>query len=151
MTYEECLRLFNYDKESGKLFWKLKPSNSVSIGREVGSTNSGGYLQAKKKMVHKIIWLHQKGVWPNNQLDHINGDRKDNRIENLRQVTNRINCHNKKVHREGNLLGAYFDKRRNHWRSQIRVDKYIIYLGCFKTQLEAHSAYINKCKELGFL
>lgn len=151
MTHEECLRLFNYDKESGKLYWKIKPSNSVAIGREVGSTNSNGYLQAKKKMVHKIIWLHQKGVWTDNQLDHINGNRKDNRIENLREVTNRINCQNKKVHREGNLLGAYFDKRRNHWRSQIRVDKNIIYLGCFKTQLEAHSTYINKCKELGFL
>lgn len=60
MTYEECLRLFNYDKESGKLFWKLKPSNSVSIGREVGSTNSGGYLQAKKKWYIKLFGYIKK-------------------------------------------------------------------------------------------
>lgn len=155
MTHEECLKLFSYDKESGKLYWKIKPNDRTHVGTECGHIMNCGYkhisYKGKKYLAHRLIWFIQNAVWPEKQLDHINGLKLDNRLENLREVTNRMNANNLKQHRQGHLVGSSFDKRRNKWQSYIKLDKVRKHLGYFQTQLEAHSTYINKCKELGFL
>ena len=81
-------------------------------------------------------------------VDHINGNSLDNRKENLRIVTNRENMLNTSVHRSGRLFGAIFHKKANKWMSQIRVKGIKKHLGMFKTEHEAHQAYIKAYNEL---
>ena len=86
------------------------------------------------------------------EIDHINGDRIDNRIENLRLVTRRENQQNQKIHRAGRLAGTYYnkiyhnDKIYHYWLSQIKIDSKQIHVGYYKTEQEAHEAYKIACK-----
>lgn len=85
-------------------------------------------------------------------VDHINGDKLDNSMENLRIVTHRENCQNMKCHREGNLVGAsYCGARRYpayHWKSRIYIDGKTKHLGTFPTEQLAHEAYMKAFKEI---
>ena len=81
-------------------------------------------------------------------VDHINGNSLDNRKENLRIATNRENCQNKASHRSGRLCGASFRKDIRKWESAIHVNNIKKHLGMFKTQYEAHQAYMKAYNEL---
>ena len=113
---------------------------------EAGRPNSGGYLQirieGRSYFTHRIIWFLEKGTQPK-FVDHINGIRNDNRIINLRESTRRENQQNMHIHRSGKLVGATYSKREKKWVSQITINKRKIYLGLFKTELEAHNAYME--------
>jgi hypothetical protein len=112
LTYEEAHRIFRYDPETGCLFWK-GCGRKRTLGKPVGSagfkhSNGGGYRRVwyngYKYLVHRIIWLMQTGNWPEYQIDHINGNRYDNRFENLRDVTGLINTqHYFRVQRYANI------------------------------------------------
>ncbi len=97
---------------------------------------------------HAVIWilstLHD--IPQGKEIDHINGNRIDNRIKNLRLVTNRQNQQNRKRHREGKLVGCYFDKSTGKYEAQIEIGGKMIYLGRYKTEQEAHEAYEIACK-----
>jgi hypothetical protein len=82
-------------------------------------------------------------------VDHINGNGLDNRRENLRIVTPRINAQNKATNRNGKVLGAYFDKKVKKWQSKVFIDKKSKTIGWFKTKEAANLAYfafINSLK-----
>lgn len=96
---------------------------------------------------HRIIWFLEKDEWVN-EIDHIDGNKLNNRIENLRSVTVRQNQQNQKRHRAGKLLGSSFDKTKNLWRSQIHVDGVQISLGNFGSERLAHEAYVKKLNEI---
>lgn len=125
----------------------------IYLKKPIGSLEKNGYLRIGHKgklyLAHRLVWALEKGVFPDSILDHINGNRQDNRIENLRESTKRQNSINKKEHRNGHLPGTTFCKNRNLWQSQITINKEHIFLGRFKTQIEAHEAYIEKLKEQG--
>jgi hypothetical protein len=101
---------------NGMIIWKVKPNKSIKAGTEAGYINAQGYRsfmhQGKNYLAHRVIWEMHKGSIPNGmQVDHINRDRSDNRIENLRLVTHQQNCWNstgygvtgiKNVHKHGN-------------------------------------------------
>lgn len=96
MTREECLELVIYDRESGKLFWRVRLSNN-RVGAEAGSVAKNGYrklsLRGVEFYTHRIIWLIETGVLPVGQIDHRNTDRSDNRFDNLRLATpSQNNC-----------------------------------------------------------
>lgn len=97
---------------------------------------------------HVIIWILSTGkdIPQGMEIDHINGNKIDNRIENLRLVTNRQNQQNQKKHREGQLVGCYFDKSTGKYRAQIKIGGKMIYLGLYKTEQEANEAYKIACK-----
>jgi len=85
-------------------------------------------------------------------VDHINGDRLDNRIENLRAVSSRENLLNTIVKRKQGLKGAYYEADKGKWLSQIKINYKSFHLGRFDTEQEAHQAYMNafnKYKEKG--
>lgn len=79
---------------------------------------------------------------PKNQIDHINGNKSDNRIENLREVTNRQNNLNKLIHISGKLPGCYLRNDKKSWSSSISISGKSRYLGSYKTEQEAHTAYL---------
>lgn len=118
------------------------------LNEKIGTYDKDGYLNTKiigkTFKIHRLIWFMVRGEWPVGQIDHINGVKDDNRIENLRIVTNRQNCQNWKVHRNGSLVGAQYHKASKKWRSRIYIDGVSVYLGLFETKEEAHRAYMNK-------
>lgn len=147
LTAEEARRRLNYDPETGKLTWKFL-HNSLRIGEEAKSLDVSGYIQVNLcgTMVkgHRLAWLIHYGEWPTGDVDHLNGIRNDNRIANLRDVPNAINCQNKRsalpTSKTG-LLGVV--KRGNRYQANIHANRKKKFLGSFDTPEEAHAAYVQ--------
>jgi hypothetical protein len=143
MTVELASQLWDYNSDTGLLTWKVSPRNGVRVGDVAGNLNSKGYLQVKYKgkshHAHRIAWLIAIGYLPKAELDHVNGIRDDNRLENLREATRRQNCRNKNCHRVGQLRFTYYNKRDKKWRAQApRIDgKKQKFLGDYNTMEEA--------------
>ena len=157
LTKEYLNWLFDYDQERGVLIWKNHWSGTIRtkyIGRNAGNINRKGYravtINFKEKLAHHLIWFLEHDVWPT-QIDHINGDKTDNRIVNLRHVTTRQNCNNFKIHRRGKLVGASWEKRRLKWESYIHFGNKKKHLGYFNSELEAHQRYMDHRRECGAL
>ena len=85
---------FRYDKDTGLLYWR-RSKRGIKRNSPVGSFNNKGYLKAtlhtRGLLVHRIIWVLVYGKFPEQEIDHINGNKTDNRIENLRDVSGLIN------------------------------------------------------------
>jgi hypothetical protein len=101
----------------------------------------------------RVAFAYVHGVWPEGQVDHINGDHTDNRIGNLRVLTNAQNAQNRRRAREDNstgYLGVSFDKRKvaRPYRARIMVNDRMVSLGYFDTAEEAHSAYLVAKRDL---
>jgi HNH endonuclease len=137
-----------YDNLKGVLTWS-KNYFKTKIGKEAGTLHPNGYLyigfrtngKFKSYAAHRIIWFLFYNKWPEKQLDHINGNKLDNRIENLREASHRENQQNQKRHRAGKLVGASFNKNDKKWCAYIRINNKGKYLGSFSTEREAHEAY----------
>lgn len=97
---------------------------------------------------HVIIWILSTGkdIPQGMEIDHINGNKIDSRIENLRLVTTRQNQQNQKIHREGQLVGCYFNKSKGKYQSQIKIGEKKVFLGRYETEQETHEAYDIACK-----
>jgi hypothetical protein len=152
LTYEEVKEMFDYDSEKGILIWKTRPINSkYLIGTVAGSLHSTGYVTIRIKKIeyksHRIIWLLMTGKWPENQIDHINGIRNDNRFCNLREATGSQN--NANTPRRINVSGYKgVSKERKKWRARISLNNKPMSIGYYDTPEEAHAAYVAKAKEL---
>jgi len=142
---------FVYDKKTGILSWRNNRRRGIKANSEAGWVCADGYravrLQRKSFLVHRIIWLYVHGSFPQGQIDHINGNRLDNRLGNLRDVSFAENRLNKKRHREGRLHGCSFNKLQQKWLAQIVINKKIVYLGGYNTEQEAHLIYKQTFEE----
>jgi hypothetical protein len=113
-----------FDYRDGKLYWK-KARSKIQIGKETGSLTMYGYygtkLNGKFYKTHRLIFMWHYGFLPS-QVDHINGIRNDNRIENLRPATNGQNQHNAKIGKNNTsgIKGVY--KHKNKWRVRLMID-----------------------------
>ena len=128
LTKEELHELFEYD--DGVLKHKTSRGR-VKVGSVAGSIGSNGYLQTKINgrayLVHRLIWImFNGGIDKNIQIDHINRNTLDNRIQNLRLVTHQQNAFNTKS------KGYYFHKASNKYMSRIMIDGKHIYIGIFE-------------------
>ena len=119
-------------------------------GNKICSRDGGGYLYYKYRYdgkyynikLHHIIYYVNNGIWDESLvIDHIDGDRCNNSISNLRLISIQSNSHNRK-----DVKGAHFRKDRNKWYSLIIKDTKRIYLGYFDTEQEAHQTYLNAKK-----
>lgn len=140
--------LFSYCPESGT-FARRK------TGKCVGYKKSNGYIafcvDSTKYFAHRLAWLYVHGVWPSGDIDHIDGNRTNNRAANLRDVTRSTNLENirsaKKHNKSTGILGAYLIKQTGRYTSRIKVKKTDIYLGVFDTAEAAHIAYVQAKKK----
>jgi hypothetical protein len=147
--------LFRY--EEGNLYRK-KPTSRMKEGDLVGCVNKHtGYVRASVKnklySVHRIIWEMHNGEIPEGlQVDHINGVKSDNRIENLRIVTPTGNMQNRKmpITNTSGVAGVYWDKTASKWRARIVVHNKQIYLGYFEDWFEAVCAKKSAENKYGF-
>lgn len=139
-----------YNKVAGTLGWN-KLGKGRKLGRPVGSITKDGYLQTTLKStqvkVHHVVWFLERGYWPES-LDHINKDKLDNRISNLREG-NSINQHNRSMPLPSTgLVGAHWDKRKGKYKSSIKIKGDNIHLGYFESKAEAHQAYKKRKEEV---
>jgi len=146
---KECLK---YEPKTGKIYWNYnKICSKKKIGGEAGYLNKRGYIEIrinyKLYTAHRVAWFLHYGEWPKQQIDHINGIRNDNRIENLRDVSCRENGQNRIEHRCGKLPGTSYLIKNKKWQAQIQIKGKIVYLGIFKTEIGAHEKYLQFLKE----
>lgn len=134
-----------YTPEDGKVLWVKHPRWPSYSGREAGNLTQNGYRKLKfcgnQYLVHRVAWLLQHGSWPVGEIDHIDGNPLNNKLENLRDVPHSVNMQNRKatVKNKTGFLGVV--KRRNKYAAHIHKNGKQIYLGLYETAELAHKAY----------
>ena len=152
LTQEELKYIFNYDPATGKFTRKQKLARRHVIGEEVGVSTANGYLKCgigpKEYLLHRLAWFYVYGEWPV-QIDHIDGNPKNNKLSNLRNVTNSENAKNLKVSKRNSskILGVSFI--RTLWVAQICVNGKR-YRKSFKTKFGAIRQRLKWNKEFNF-
>lgn len=153
------MALYRYDAETGIFLRVARQTRSrqiVPLDHPVeAGTFKDGYLRislfGKSFYAHRLAWLFVHGRWPKDQLDHINGDRSDNRISNLRECTdaeNRQNWTRPKSNNPHGLIGVNWHAGANKFSAQIQINRKQKHLGLFETAEEAHSAYLAAKRSL---
>lgn len=102
----------------------------------------GAGLDFKRFYLHRLAWQYVTGHPPADQIDHINGDKHDNRFENLREATASTNGANMHGRSSSGFKGVYLEKRSGRWFSAICVRNKRMHLGTFGSPEEAHAAYV---------
>jgi len=155
LTQERLKEVLNYDSETGEFHWKISGRGGPKPGSRAGSINGERYRQVridgKIYSSHRLAWLYTYGYFPENQIDHINRTRDDNRIENLREVSSSCNMRNRKGNSDSfsGVKGVY--KNGSNWRALIRVDNKCINLGTFTTLFAAAKARAEAEEKHGFI
>lgn len=148
LTQEKLKEYFHYDESTGNLINLTQRSNSIKIGAVAGGLDAYGYVRIRVDgtdyKAHRLVWVYVQGNWPEDQIDHINGIKTDNRICNLREATDQENKQNISKPRKDNtsgFLGVSFRADRQKWRALISHNGRYIHLGHFHTPEEACMAY----------
>lgn len=157
---EELRQLLIYSPETGKLTWRERgdpPWDARYAGKAaLTGLNRDGYpsgkIHGRTMAAHRVIWALCSGEWPSNQIDHINGDRSDNRISNLRHVTHAENGMNQKrrVTNTTGYTGVTWRKDCSRWQATIRHNGRAKHLGYFDTAEDAHQRRREEQARLGF-
>lgn len=154
--------LFEY--KDGNLIWKAQPRNSFASDRDhkiwntryagtvAGSADEKGYILVKAGrhlLAHRIIWEMHYGPIPEGvQIDHINGEKGDNRIENLRLATRSQNGCNTKTRRDNTsgVKGVHWHKKTEKWQARIMIEGQRRSIGLFST-LEDAALAVQSARE----
>ena len=102
-----------------------------------------------KQITEYMHWYVIGKPLPGFVTDHVDGNRANNQLENLKIVTVRQNAQNSHTHRAGRLVGTTYFKQRQKWMARIRIDGKKKYLGLFESELAAHQAYLEALGALG--
>jgi hypothetical protein len=154
LTPQRLRQVLLYTPETGEFRWS-KHRVGVPFGKIAGRVHAEGYrrimIDGQFYAAGRLAWLYVYGVWPTPCIDHINGQRDDNRIVNLREVSRRVNQQNMRMHRDGHLQGTTRLKvpgLSKPWQARIYAQGKSKFLGVFCTESEAHEAYQKACNEL---
>lgn len=144
----EALRsILSYDPQTGLFTWIKQVGTQGIIGRVAGSSITKGYRSIKiagvRYMAHRLAWLYVHGIWPADQIDHINGCTSDNRMANLREANSVENQQNRAINTNNvsGYPGVCWNIHRRKWQADIRIGARRIYLGLFATAEAAGAAY----------
>ena len=154
LTAEYLRSILHYDQETGIFTRKVSTSNRVKVGDVAGSPDGHGYLQitvqSRPYQAHRLAWLYMNGEWPKLNIDHINRNPSDNRLVNLRDVTQKQNQQNasKSSSNTSGHTGVYWNKQRSKWVAHIKHNYKRIYLGYFTDIEDAITA--RKAGELKY-
>lgn len=149
LTADRLRELLAYDAQTGAFTWRVTQSNRAKAGKTAGSLHrQDGYLYIRVDGVlhkaHRLAWLHVHGAWPTAGLDHVNGDRCQNDIANLREANQAQNMQNlRRPHRDNKtgFMGVHRSGRRFYAR--IKAGPTYFKSEKFETPQEAHVAYLG--------
>ena len=140
LTPQKLRQLLDYNPETGVFVWKKTLSSKKINGNPAGKINSRGYhsikINRKDYLAHRLAWLFVYDEFPKKFIDHINGNRLDNRICNLRNADYLVNARNR-------TTAKGFSKYGNKFRARIIVNNKFINLGTFDSEQEANLAFIS--------
>lgn len=147
----EVRRVLSYDPATGEFRWNVRSDRDASwnarFSDEIAGavlTNGYRYINFNKKLhlAHRIAWLWMTGAQPEVQIDHINGDRADNRWSNLRAATQKQNSANQglRTNNRSGVKGVSWESRSKKWRADITIGGKQIVLGRFRTIEDAAAA-----------
>jgi hypothetical protein len=153
LTHERLLEALDYDSETGVFTWLVRPSNRVAVGNEAGVVAQIGYryisIDGHKCLAHRLAWFYVHGRWPTKYMDHINCNRLDNRLVNLREADYIQNGANRRAHKNNTsgIKGVSWDASKKRWVAQLSVNRQYHFLGRYKSKEEAASAYAHAIKK----
>lgn len=143
---DKLRKLLSYNKETGAFTWLVRVNSKVPAGSRAGAVNSRGYMtitfEGKKVLAHRLAWFFVHGVLPAGKLDHRNRSRTDNRLCNLREVTDQENALNQSARSDNTsgVRGVSYDSSRNKWRAHLTLCGKHLNLGRFNTKALAVAA-----------
>lgn len=145
ITKEELSSLLTYDPLTGVFLWKESGAGrrrNLKAGGFDSDGSIGIMINGVSHKAHKLAWIYHCGAMPEKQIDHINRDRSDNRIDNLRDVSSAENCRNRGIgsDNKSGVNGVYKNKPSNKWHVQIKVKGKRIHLGMFDEIKDAAEA-----------
>ena len=149
LTVEHLKNALIYDPDTGKFVWNTRPSRAVKAGDVAGCVEKRiGYvtigIKGRIYKAHRLAWLYVYGQWPKGLIDHVNGDKADNRIANLRDVFadgNSQNVRKPNSRNKSGFMGVIWFQ--NKWRASMSVNGKSKWLGDYNTPEEAHQIYLE--------
>lgn len=163
------LHLLRFDDSTGKLYWLWRDRGFFRTDRDYKRWNNRhpeteafvdedkdgyfrGHIFNSIFIAHRVIWAMKTGVWPTIQIDHINHDRSDNRIENLREANNQENNQNQTLRstNTSGVCGVFWNRDSKKWQASITVSGHTKYLGIYKLFDDAVMARRAANIEYGF-
>lgn len=146
ITQKRLHELLSYDPQTGIMRWRVN-KGAVRAGQIAGNVTRGYFqlmVDGHPTFLHRFIWLYVYGKWPDGNIDHIDGNRSNNRLCNLRDVSQAMNIQNERKPRSNNKSGFLGVKlNRGLWKAEISINGKTKFLGRFKTPEEAHQVYVE--------
>ncbi len=156
LTQDRLKEVIFYNPSTGVFTWNVDVGYKIKTGDVAGTINPRGYrriiINGKNYAAHRLAWLYAYGYCPEHVIDHMNGNRADNRLDNIRHVTRSCNSQNRKCS-DGTVSGfngVCFDKRTKRWKSYITVNRNRIHIGRYDSEIDAAIArvqYENECPD----
>jgi len=167
-------QLIDYDPETGALVWRVRGVSFFTDGKKsaihsmrrwntryagkpaLNCKGTAGYFSGnifnRKYFAHRVAWAIYSGAWPERQIDHINGNTLDNRIENLRSATNQENGKNRAIgtNNTSGAIGVYWSIDKSKWLVKINKNGKRKHIGYFKNKDDAISARAKANLECGY-
>ena len=154
LSQEDVRRLLSYDPTTGVLVWRVS-RGSVKAGKVITGYTADDYqpvrINRTPYLAHRLIWLYVTGSHPQGEIDHKDGNRKNNKFDNLRDVSATENQQNRRqapiTNRSTGILGVTVTPNRKRYRAQIYSEKKY-YLGTFDSVDEARNAYVEAKRKM---
>jgi hypothetical protein len=156
LTQEQLKRILDYNPETGIFIHKLSPNGRIKKGHIAGTSGKDTYVKIKINftlfLAHRLAWLYIHGYFPENDIDHVNRIKNDNRIINLREASRSCNIRNASIRSDNKtgITGIYYDSKHNRWVAGITINGNSQYIGRFKTLAEAAYARWTAEKKYNF-
>ena len=149
ITQAQLKELLNYNPDTGIFIWLQDGRGRYKrVGAIAGTINDRGYLQiginCRRYRAHRLAWFYVHGYWPPNEIDHIDRDKLNNKLSNLRLATHAENCQNFPLRRDNKYgvsgITYHGNRRKKRWQAKIKINGVLKYMGYFSTLEEAINA-----------
>lgn len=151
-SIEKIRDVIDYDPSTGEFTWKVLRGGCKR--RVAGYSKNGDYsiisVRGVRWKSHRLAWFHFYGEMPPPLIDHIDGNKSNNRISNLRAATKAENCRNKRIHANNTsgYKGVSWHKATGKWMASIMTNGKTVHLGVFSDPTEAHEAYTQAARDM---